>query len=312
MISFQEVAHYLSPALLLVIPSLSIAYGQSAAARTATKAIETQPEAAAAVRKNFLFSLAVSETAAILTLIIVMFLLMSPTMPSLATTFGHLAILLALGIPSTCIGIFSSFAQKEALLATARQPFFAAEIFRLTLITVAVMQTSVILGFILALLLQGQLASAVTLQDGLILLATGIAFGCGTIGPLFGLGIFSGAACKTIGINRKVYPQVLSFTFLCQGLIEAPILFSLVVALLITSGTQPNALACLAAALTIALTTLGPGIASGRIARAACMAIGQQPQEYRNISSTSLLAQTLVDTAPIYGMIIALSLLLFA
>lgn len=308
----QGYASAISPMLLLVIPIISIAYNQSVAARTATHAIETQPEAAASLRKNFVFSLAISETAAILTLIVVMFLIMSPHAPSIATMLGHVAILSALGIPSTCIGIFSSFAQKEALLAIARQPFFAAEIFRLLLITLALMQTSVILGFIIALLLQSQMASAVTLQDGLLLLATGIAFGCGTIGPLFGLGIFSGAACKTVGVNRKVYPQVLSFTFLCQGLIEAPILFSLVVALLISSGTQQQPLACLAAAIAIALSTLGPGIASGKIARAACIAIGVQPAEYTRISSTSLLAQTLVDTSPIYGMIIALSLLLFA
>ena len=312
MISSNEFIHYLSSALLFVVPILSIAYGQATAAAAAADATETQPSAAPQIRKSFLLGLALSETAAILTGIIVIFLVTTTHAPSIATVFGHLGIVCALGIPSCCIGYFASYAQKEALFATARQPFFAPEILRLMLITLALMQTSIILGFIIALLIQNQIPAAITTADSLILLATGLAFGGGTIGPLIGLGIFSGAACKTVGVNRTVYPQVLSFTFLCQGLIEAPILFSLVVALLIVSGTQTNTVACIAAALAIALSTLGPGIASGRTARAACIAIGKQPAAYTTISRTSLLAQTLIDTAPIYGMIIALALLLFA
>lgn len=309
---FVAVAHHALPAFLFALPIISIAYGQSIAGNAASQAIETQPEAAPAIRKNFLFTLAISETAAILTLIIAMFLAVAGVHPTMGTVLGHLAIFCALGIPSICIGIFSSYAQKEAILATARQPFFATNIFRLLLLVLAVMQTSVIFGFIISLLLQQEICCAHTAQEGLMLLAAGLAFGCGTIGPLCGLGNFSGQACKTIGVNRKVYQKIFSFTLLCQALIDAPIIFSLVIALLIYFGTQPNAWICLAAALAIGLSTMGPGIASGRIARAACKAIGEQPAEYTSISRTSLLAQTLVDTSPIYGMIIALSLLLFA
>jgi len=304
-------AHSISPALLFVFPALSIAYGQSQAATAASQAIETQPQAAAALRKNFILGLALSETAAILTGIIVIFLITSKQMASVATVLGNFGIIAALGIPSVCLGILTCKTQREALFATARQPFFADKILNLMLITLALMQTSVILGFILAFLIQGQSILTHTFSGSLILLASGLAYGCGTIGPLIGLGIFSATACATVGANRTVYPQVLSFTFLCQGLIEAPILFSLVIALLIVSGTQANPVACIAAAMAIALSTLGPGIASGRIARAACSAIGKQPEAYTTISRMSLLAQTLIDTAPIYGMIIALSLLLF-
>lgn len=311
MIISNTFAHIISPALLFVFPALSIAYGQSQAATAASQAIETQPQAAAALRKNFILGLALSETAAILTGIIVIFLITSKEMASVATMFGNFGIIAALGIPSVCIGILACKAQREALFATARQPFFADKILNLMLITLALMQTSVILGFILAFLIQGQIILTHTFSESLILLASGLAYGCGTIGPLIGLGIFSAAACTTVGSNPRVYPQVLSFTFLCQGLIEAPILFSLVIALLIVSGTQANPVACIAAALAIALSTLGPGMASGRVARAACSAIGKQPDAYTTISRTSLLAQTLIDTAPIYGMIIALALLLF-
>lgn len=303
--------HLLIPALLFVIPACCIAYGQAQAATAASEAIETQPHAAGAIRKNFILGLALSETAAILTGVVVIFLITSNTVASTTTMIGSFGILAALGIPSVCIGILSSYAQREALFATARQPFFANEILRLMLITLALMQTSVILGFILAFLINNQASAAQTVAESVIVLASGIAFGLGSVGPLIGLGTYASAACKTVGMNRTVYPQIMSFTFVCQGLIEAPILFSLVIALLIVQGTQADAGACIAAALAMALSTLGPGMASGATARAACQAIGEQPAMYRVLSGTSLLAQTIIDAAPIYGMIIALLLLFF-
>jgi len=301
---------YMSMSMLFVVPSLSIAIGQGLVANATMEAMQTQPQAAAAMRRTFVLGIAYNETAAILTGIMVIMLILQASSFAPAASYGLLGIVCALAIPSACVGILSSLPQQAAVLATARQPFFAREIMRLMLITISVMQTSIILGFILSLLMKSQLASAAS--NGPLLLASGVAFGFGSIGPLIGLGLFSQAACATIGTNRQIYPQVVSFTFICQGLIEAPILFSLVVALLIISGVQHNLWACFAAACTSALSTLGPGIASGRIAHAACMAMGKQPASAAVISRMSLLAQTLIDTSPVYGLVVALALLLFA
>lgn len=301
----------ISTSLIFVIPSLGIALGQALTARTAITATHTQPQAAADIRRNFLLSVAFNETAAILTGIMVIFLLMATSFSVYIASWAHLSILCALGLPSACIGILSALPQRAALIATARQPFFSREILRLMLITISIMQTSALLGFIVSILIKNRIADSVFWSEGISLLASGIAFGCGSIGPLVGLSLFAGAACSTVGKNRQVYGNIVSFTFICQGLIEAPILFSLVVALIILSGAQPNSMACLAAACTIALSTFGPGIASGRIASSACKAIGQQPNAYAAISRTSLLAQTLIDTSPIYGLIISLALLFF-
>ena len=67
--------------------------------------------------------------------------------------------------------------------------------------------------------------------------------------------------------------------------------------------------AFLSAAFAVGFSTFGTGINSGKIAAQACKNIAHKPSTFQTISRVSLLAQGLLDTLAIYGLIIAIFLI---
>ena len=65
----------------------------------------------------------------------------------------------------------------------------------------------------------------------------------------------------------------------------------------------------LAAALAIAFSTIGPGIAQGKTAAAAMEAIARQPEAAGDIRSTLILSLGLMEALTIYGLLIAFMLI---
>jgi F-type H+-transporting ATPase subunit c len=207
---------------------------------------------------------------------------------------------------------------QESCFAIARQPFFQEKIIRLMLLTQSIIQTPIIFAFIVAMLIKNQALYAVALIDALRLVAGGLCIGLGCIGPALGLSIFARTACKSLGINRSIYNNLLSFTLVSQAIIETPIVFSFVISLiLITFGSnhQSPALAIattLGAAFCMGIGTLGPGISSGKTAATACERITQTPEQYLLLSRLSMLGQGIIDTGAIYAFTIAMLLLFLA
>ena len=69
-----------------------------------------------------------------------------------------------------------------------------------------------------------------------------------------------------------------------------------------------SGLIAIAAAIAIAVSTLGPGIAQGITAGKAMDAIARQPEAAGNIRSTMILALGLMEALTIYGLLIAFML----
>ena len=69
-----------------------------------------------------------------------------------------------------------------------------------------------------------------------------------------------------------------------------------------------NGLIAIAAALCMALSTLGPGIGQGLAASKAMEAIARQPEAAGNIRSTLILSLGLMEALTIYGLLIAFML----
>ena len=66
-----------------------------------------------------------------------------------------------------------------------------------------------------------------------------------------------------------------------------------------------SAIYALAAAISMAFSTLGPGIGQGLAAKAAMDAIARQPDAVGNIRSTLIIAMALMEALTIYGLLIA-------
>jgi F0F1-type ATP synthase membrane subunit c/vacuolar-type H+-ATPase subunit K len=320
MLPLPDLIHFSTTVLVVSITGLGVGIGEGLTSVAAISAINKQPGAKAEISRVAILGMALIETAAILGLVMAIMLLWSN--PNYAANpyyagIAHLGIAFAIGLSGFTIGIVSAQPAQEACLAIARQPFMAQKILRFMMISQSIIQTPVIFGFIIAMFIKTQAALITTQQESLRLIASGLCIGLGSIGPALGLAYFAKVACQSIGINRKAYNKILSFTFISQAVIETPVIFALMVSLLlITSTTRPDksldGLAMISAALCIGLGTIGPGIASGRTAAAACKQIALKPELQGVISRVSMFAQGLIDTFAIYALLISAMLIMFS
>ena len=66
-----------------------------------------------------------------------------------------------------------------------------------------------------------------------------------------------------------------------------------------------SAIYALAAALAMSISTIGPAIGQGMVAKAAMESIARQPDAAGNIRSTLIVAMALMEALTIYGLLIA-------
>lgn len=310
--------HFGTIALSVGLTSVSVGIGEGLTGLAALKAISIQPSASEEIQRIFIMGMALVETSAIVGLTVALFMLRPISTVHASMEYIHYAeigIAFAICISGIVIGIGSSFPAQHACLSVARQPFSSHQIRLLMLLTQTLMQTPVVFAFAIVLLIQSQMGSVTTFAGSLALVSAGLCVGLGSIGPSLGLTFFSKEVCRSIGRNRHAYSEILSFTMLTEAIIESPLVFTLITALLlINSATSiPDTLtagvSCIAASICMGLATFGPGISSGRVASHACRQIALAPENYGSLSRTSLFAQVLIETAAIYGLIIALLLI---
>jgi F0F1-type ATP synthase membrane subunit c/vacuolar-type H+-ATPase subunit K len=310
-----SIIHFFAICATLVIPLFAVAMGQNIICRLAIAVLDQQPESQRSLNKLVVVALAVSETAAVLSLLVSIFLMRESIPTNYLQCLGELAIVSAISIPAAVIGFAASLPIRAALTALERQPLNASKITNLLLLAVSIGQTPIIFGFFLAWLILSRIPDIQSLATGIQLLATGCAFGIGTVGPSIGIARFGQQACTSVGKNRESYKSIFSFTFISQALIETPILFAFVAALLMLLKPLPvthafSPFIYIGTALAVSIPTICVGLSSGRIARTACQEIGQNPGLYQMVSRLSILGQTIIDTHAIYGLVVALLMFL--
>lgn len=308
------VLYYAAISLTAGLPTLGVSIGQGLLGIAGIDAIKIQPAANNDIIRALIIGTGLIETASVLGLAMAVIITLTPS-PASYTLFGGIAqlgIAAALGISGLVIGYTSMLPARSALYAIARQPFFAQNIINTMLITQSLGQTGIIFAFILSFFIRQGLDSLTTIGHALQLLASGLCMGLGSIGPAWGLGHFGQTACRGLGINRKAYSTVLPFTFVSQAIIETPLIFALVIALILRKLQSPMSdqfllgAASLCAALCMGIGTLMPGINSGKIAAEAYNQIIWRPNNYSILSRISLFAQSLIDALAVYAFLVAI------
>lgn len=301
----------------VILSTLGTGIGQGLIGTQALQSMQKQPSAADNISKLCVIGIAITETAAVIG--VVMSLLLLGEMQHITdftwTSYAIVGIAFAIGISGFCAGIASALPAVASCQSLARQPFLQTKILNMMLITQTLIMTPNMFGLIIALLIKGKIADITNLPQALQLLASGISIGLGCIGPSIGLALFAFAACKAIGINKKGYGKILTFTFICEAIIETPVIFALLISLMIlTTNIVPTSAVqgwqFIASALCIGLSTITPGISLGRTGASACNQIVYHLDEYANISKIAMLALAMLDTFTIYGLLISIFMLL--
>lgn len=312
--------HYTVIACTVAINSISVGISQGLTSYTALHAINRQPAAKSDIMRAALIGMTLIETVAILALLIAILLLVNTSHEgnNYFEYISEIGIALAIAVTGFVIGIASSMPAQAACNAIARQPLFTQRIFGFMLMTQVLIQTPIISALIVSLFIQGQAANVTFLSDSLRLIAAGLCVGIGSIGPAIGLSIFSKAALNGIGKNTKAYNKLLSFTFISEAIIETPIIFCLLIALILLFVVQRPAsdnliegIIFIAASLCTGLGTFGPGISSGSTGASACTQIADHPEQYNVLFRTSMLAQGLIETVVIYSVLLSFIMILF-
>ncbi len=307
--------HTIAIAFSTLSAALGVSRGHAYITQAALDAIDRQPAVQPELSRTLILALALVETAAIFGLLLSLFMLYSAP-PNLPAAIGELGIALAMGLPGLFLGWFLAGPITEALIAVARQPFLSRRITNFMLLVVSILETPVIFGFIVALLIFFSLGSVTTIAQGLGLIGAGIAAGCGSIGPIIGGCNFTKASLSSVGKNRQAFPKLFTFTFVSQAIIETPIIFASIIALLLTRKAiipfeHPLiGFAYLLFGTTIGIGTFGAGLSSGKAAAAAARQISLHPQAASTLSRASMMAQGLIDTCAVYAFIIALWLII--
>jgi len=308
----SSLLHYLSSALIVILPGLGVSLGQGFTSTAATEALNQQPHAYNEITRTFGIALALIETAAILSLIVGVKIFLLGSQLTAFTHYAELGVALAVGITGCAAGLLSSLPARETCKAIARQPFFTNKIQLLMVITQSLMQTPVLLAFILSFLVLGQIETIANHADALRLLGAGLCLGVGSIGPVWGLAQLSQGACEGIGKNKHAYARILPFTIVSAALIESAIIFCLVISLFLLGSkatAETNGFMYLSSAAVMGFGTIGVGISSGRLTAQACRVFSSNTSLYPDISKLSFFSQILIETSAVYALVISLFIL---
>jgi F0F1-type ATP synthase membrane subunit c/vacuolar-type H+-ATPase subunit K len=303
--------HYITLALLSVLPVFFTAVGQARIGRAAIAALNKQPGYDIGIKKIFFAGIALSETVALITLLTTAYLFTVPVTSDFQV-YARFGACVAVLVPALLMSYLGSFSIVESLASAARQPFLSNQILSFMLITQSLMQTPVIFCAIFALIIQMQAANLTNLPSALQLMATGIMLALCSVGPCIGLSYFITHACTALRINRAAYSQLFSFTFISQAIIETPFLLGLATAIVLLQlevATLTKGIALICAAVALGGATLPVSIASAHASARVLEGIAYTPAHAPLLGRFSIFCQAFIDTTAIYGLIIALLLI---
>lgn len=315
---YSILLHYGTIGITVAATSLGAGIGEGLVGIATIQSLDRQPHAYNDIMRTSLITMALIETTAVLGLFAGVMLLLGCTTATPCAPYTYLAeigIALALCIAGLVIGIASGFPAQEAVYAVARQPLMAQKILNFTIITQALVQTPIIAGFVVALMIKNFSSAAATLPEALRLIAAGTCIGLGSIGPSLGLAWFTRKAGYAIGLNKKAYERLLSFSLMSQTLIETPLIFALIISLMLFFILPPLGendlligISTIAAALATGLGTIGVGISSGVVAGTLCEQLATDPNA-GPLTRMSMFAQALIETSAIYAVLTSIAIL---
>lgn len=313
-----EILYIIFAILPALLSTLGTAIGQGLIGKQALHAMNSQPAAASSISKLYIIGMAICETAAIMGVVLSILLIndFATITHTAYTAMAAAAIAIALGISGLCAGIASSQPAVATCDSIARQPFFQTKLLNMMLVTQTLIMTPNMFAVLVSIMIRSRMANIQSLTEAQHLLAGGLGIGLGSIGPSIGLSLFAFAACSAIGMNKKAFSKIMTFTFFCEAIIETPVIFSLLISLMIlTSPIDHSSLIqgwrAIAAALCIGLSTIAPGINSGKTGAATCRQIALNLEQYQPLSRITMLALVMIDSFAIYGLLISIIMLLF-
>jgi F0F1-type ATP synthase membrane subunit c/vacuolar-type H+-ATPase subunit K len=311
-----ELIHYFSAGLPIMLGCFGSSIGQGIAGFSGQEALTRQVLGSDQSFRATIIGIALIESGTIVALVTALLTLFNtPEVLNMDIAIAELGASLAVGISAAAISIAASFVVKATTHSMARQPFFSQKLFPFMLISQSIIEAPVIFGFIVSMLIRNQLNVDVDFYKSMALLAAGLVIAIGCIGPSIGQALFAHTACKSLGVNKNAYTQIFPFSLINQALIETPMIFCMLLALIICYMTIPHvapilvSTRCLVAAITMGVSTMGVGIGIGYVSSRGCLNIAADPATYASTIRATLLAAAFTESMVIYAFVVSILLL---
>jgi len=312
-----ELLHVAAIGIAIIFGGIGSGLGQGIAGLGAIHAMSRQDIGSDHIIRTMVLGLALIESGGILALVISLMMLFGPIQQfTIGIGLAEIGMGCAIGLAAAAISIASSYAVKAACQSIARQPFFYQKIVTLMLLAQSIIGAPGVFAFIIALLIKINITPTISVIDGIKYLAAGLTVGVGSIGPSIGQAIFAASSCQAAGRNKQAYGKLLTFSLLSQAVVQTPLIFCLIIAIMIifkSAATITMPIVAIAAffspSFAISIGSLGTAVAIGYAASKNCYYIVMDEKNYPLFIRTSLLAQAIIESAAIYALIVALILI---
>ncbi len=223
-----------SAAFAIAVGAIGPSLGIGRIASSGLQAVHYQPNASAAVMKNMLIGMAVTESSAIFALVTAMILLFTPIhIPGWEKLFAIAGAGLSIGFGTIGPGLGEGMIASKAIESIGRSPESEPVMTRFMLLTQAVTESCAVFALVVALSLIFIDLPKSGIVYAMSLLAAGLCMGLGAIGPALGEGYAASRACDAVGKKPSSFPTVIRTLLLGMALAESCGVYAMVISLCI-------------------------------------------------------------------------------
>ncbi len=223
--------------------------------------------------------------------------------------YGAAAVALCLSAIGCGAGI--GIAGQSVAEGTLRQPMAVTPVFNAMIIGLAIIESGAIITLVATLM--ALFGKRVDFTEAQAFAAAGGVLAVGIVSMIasFVSGFIVRATAQSIARVPNFASQITTFMLLTQSLLEAPIIFALIVNLMIRTSLSPSlsfdhAIALFGAACCITFGSIGPALGQSIFAYAAVKAIGENYRAYNKFFTFALMNYAFIETAVIFCLIISL------
>lgn len=225
---------YVGAAFSMGIGAIGTGIGIGIGGGEAARASARQPSGYSEIFKTMLIGQAVTETAAIFSLMVAILLLFAPLPSSgLSGAAARLGAGFCMGFGALGSGVGAGLANAMACRAIGRRPDTSGDVTTIMLVGQSVAQSSVIFALIIALLLTFEPATSSSIVTVCKLIGAGVCMGFGAVGPGLGSGIAAMYGVYGVACNVRQKPAIMRTMLLGQAVSQSTASYALAVAILL-------------------------------------------------------------------------------
>lgn len=234
--------------------------------------------------------------------------------------YGELLHFLAVGIAASVASLGVSMGQAMAasgiLQNINRQPNAINKLNKLLFYGLFLVESSFILSFLIAfLILFKPDANTISFGSGLINLGAALGMACSAISVGLATGVTIKTAANVLAKQPNYESKLTLFIIVVLTLIETPVFFMFVIALLaINHGASSNltlaeSYKLFAATLAMGIGVVGPSIAQMFFAKQMCLAVMHKIDNFNKIFSFAIITEALVESCALFSFIVSIFLI---